>query len=212
MTDKLPLFKLDRPCVKCGATDAAVRFVAASLVPSGRPAARIERLCRCCGHSWYERPLDQADPGKQGADDKTASDKPRPTSKPSLSRGFQPQSRVLSPAQGVDVPPSEATPLSRPKGKAPVCHQRKHDDQKECHTTTLLLSPQAAAWLGVKPQTLRKWRWAGTGPRYVRLGVAIEARVVYRLSDLEAWLATHSFESTAEETVARATRDGMVMP
>lgn len=73
-------------------------------------------------------------------------------------------------------------------------------------TPTLLTTPQAAAWLNLKPQTLRKWRWQGTGPRFVRLGISPQSPAAYRLADLEAWLEARSFASTAEETVAEAAR------
>jgi len=67
---------------------------------------------------------------------------------------------------------------------------------------SLLPSPQAAAWLGVQPQTLRKWRCQGKGPRFVRLGTGRQSPAAYRLADLEAWVESRSFASTAEETVA----------
>jgi len=70
-------------------------------------------------------------------------------------------------------------------------------------TTVLLSSPAAAAFLGMRPQTLRKWRVKGTGPRYLRLGSGPQARVAYRVVDLEAWLSSRSFASTAEETRKR---------
>jgi hypothetical protein len=62
---------------------------------------------------------------------------------------------------------------------------------------------QAAALLGMQPQTLRLWRLKGTGPRYVRYG-GPRGRVVYRVSDLESWLAGRVFNSTSEEGVANA--------
>lgn len=67
---------------------------------------------------------------------------------------------------------------------------------------SVLTSPQAAAYLGVKPQTLRKWRVSGRGPRYVRLGSSPRARVAYRVYDLAAWLDQRSYASTAAETIA----------
>jgi len=67
----------------------------------------------------------------------------------------------------------------------------------------LLTSPETARYLGIKPQTLRKWRLTGHGPPYVRLGDSPRSRVAYKLSDLEAWVAARTFESTAAETVAR---------
>ena len=48
----------------------------------------------------------------------------------------------------------------------------------------LLDNDGAAEVLGVSPKTLPRWRWAGTGPAFLRVGRAIR----YRRSDLEAWL------------------------
>ena len=73
----------------------------------------------------------------------------------------------------------------------------------------LLTSPQAAAQLGVQPQTLRKWRCDGTGPRFVRLGTGRRSRAAYRLSDLEAWLEARSFTSTAEEVALTTSAPGL---
>ena len=66
----------------------------------------------------------------------------------------------------------------------------------------LLSGPETARYLGIKPQTLRKWRLTGHGPPYVRIGDSPRSRVAYRLSDIEAWVAARTFESTAAETVA----------
>ena len=63
----------------------------------------------------------------------------------------------------------------------------------------VLSTSEAAQWLGVRPQTLRKWRWKGTGPRFVRLGTGPRSRAAYRMADLESWLEARSFKSTAEE-------------
>ena len=45
------------------------------------------------------------------------------------------------------------------------------------HTTLsqLLTGPQAATYLGIKPNTLRRWRCSGRGPRYVRLGSSMRS-------------------------------------
>lgn len=63
---------------------------------------------------------------------------------------------------------------------------------------------EAAVLLGLKGQTLRKWRHRGVGPRYFRLGTGTAARVVYSEEDILAWLRSRSFGSTSEETVASA--------
>ncbi len=38
----------------------------------------------------------------------------------------------------------------------------------------------AARW-AISPRTLERWRWAGEGPLFIKLG----GRVVYRLKDIE---------------------------
>ncbi len=65
-----------------------------------------------------------------------------------------------------------------------------------------LTSNAFAEWLGLKPQTIRKWRVRGGGPSYVRLGY----RVLYRRVDVEIWLAERTFKHTSEEKVLGATR------
>jgi predicted DNA-binding transcriptional regulator AlpA len=57
-----------------------------------------------------------------------------------------------------------------------------------------LTAAQAASILGLAPSTLAKLRLTGNGPTYCKLG----RRVVYRRTDLEAWL---------ESRVARDTSD-----
>jgi predicted DNA-binding transcriptional regulator AlpA len=71
--------------------------------------------------------------------------------------------------------------------------------------TDYLTGPEAAKLLGLKTQSLRKWRLLGRGPRYSRTGDSPRARVLYRRSDLEDWLAQRTFTSTAEE-IARLDR------
>lgn len=48
----------------------------------------------------------------------------------------------------------------------------------------LLTLDLAAKRLGVAENTLRHWRQKGTGPRSARIG----RRVMYRESDLKAWV------------------------
>lgn len=56
----------------------------------------------------------------------------------------------------------------------------------------LLNEPSSAAYLGVKKRTLQNWRQRGEGPPFVRLG----ARIGYRLSRLDAYIAANEFTST----------------
>jgi Helix-turn-helix domain len=52
---------------------------------------------------------------------------------------------------------------------------------------------QAAGFLGLKPQTLRNMRHYGEGPIYHKLG----RRVVYRIADLEKYLAERRIDPEA---------------
>ena len=53
----------------------------------------------------------------------------------------------------------------------------------------------------IPPRTAQRWRTEGTGPAFVRLG---KRRIVYRVADVEQWLAQRTFASRADE-VARQT-------
>ncbi len=55
---------------------------------------------------------------------------------------------------------------------------------------------QAARYLGLAPQTLRNMRHYGKGPAYCKLG----ARVVYKVGDLELYLAKRRIDPEARET------------
>ena len=53
-----------------------------------------------------------------------------------------------------------------------------------------LPSDRAAVYVGFTPKTLANWRATGDGPPYVRLGKS-GARIVYRVADLDQYLADH---------------------
>lgn len=61
------------------------------------------------------------------------------------------------------------------------------------HNTYLTPIQLSELW-GVSEATLRKWRWEGKGPKFVKLG----AKVVYRLVDIEAYSEANVFSSTTE--------------
>jgi len=65
-----------------------------------------------------------------------------------------------------------------------------------------LRTPEAARFVGLSLRTLEKHRTYGTGPRYSKLG----GRVVYRLEDLQAWVALGTKASTSDPGV------GTVLP
>jgi hypothetical protein len=56
---------------------------------------------------------------------------------------------------------------------------------------TLLTTQEVATYLRVTSQTLTKWRKEGDGPQFIRLGEGQRGRIVYRWSDLVAWLDAH---------------------
>lgn len=61
----------------------------------------------------------------------------------------------------------------------------------------LLSTDQAAAFLGLKPNTLEIWRVRGQGPRFLKLGTKVRSRVRYRRSELEAWLGSELASTSA---------------
>ena len=62
-----------------------------------------------------------------------------------------------------------------------------------------LRTPEAGRHLGLSGRTLEKHRTYGTGPRYRKIG----GRVVYALSDLEAWADQGAQTSTTDHDGGR---------
>jgi predicted DNA-binding transcriptional regulator AlpA len=48
----------------------------------------------------------------------------------------------------------------------------------------------------INPRTAQRWRESGEGPPWVRLGAR---RIVYRVSDCEAWAAARTYRHRAAE-------------
>lgn len=67
----------------------------------------------------------------------------------------------------------------------------------------LLSAVEAAEALGVSVDTLARWRIAGTGPAYVKLGRAKQATIRYRRVDLERFIGEGLRQSTSDEGGAR---------
>ena len=63
-----------------------------------------------------------------------------------------------------------------------------HPRNDNATADALLTIEDAAQVLAVTPRFLDKSRWAGTGPRYVKLGKLIR----YRREDLNTWIAANS--------------------
>ncbi len=60
---------------------------------------------------------------------------------------------------------------------------------------------QVAARLRITTRTLARWREAGCGPRYLRVGLH---KIAYRADDVDRWLAARTHESRAAEAARAA--------
>lgn len=75
-----------------------------------------------------------------------------------------------------------------------------------CFNEQELLTPrEAATYLRVSKSYLDKLRVYGGGPRFLRPG---KRKILYRKSDLNAWLASQSFDSTSEYETPIERRSG----
>jgi predicted DNA-binding transcriptional regulator AlpA len=63
------------------------------------------------------------------------------------------------------------------------------------HSDPLLRHDEAAEYLRMPPRTLYQRNWRGDGPRRIRTGRA----VLYRQSDLDAWLEIHVVEAPSTD-------------
>lgn len=59
-------------------------------------------------------------------------------------------------------------------------------------TPALVNEHEAARLLGLSVKTLRRWRWAGRGPRFLKLGAAVR----YDPADLAAYIEAGRRTST----------------
>jgi hypothetical protein len=62
---------------------------------------------------------------------------------------------------------------------------------------------EAAQILGLNVKTLRRWRWAGKGPRFLKMGSAVR----YERADLEAYKAAARRTSTSDTGAAPSTKE-----
>lgn len=61
---------------------------------------------------------------------------------------------------------------------------------------------RAAELLGLRVATLRRWRWAGRGPQFVRVGAAVR----YDPVDIEAFIVDGKRSSTSDPGPADGAR------
>jgi predicted DNA-binding transcriptional regulator AlpA len=59
---------------------------------------------------------------------------------------------------------------------------------------TLVNEIEAALRLGLCPTTLRRWRWAGTGPSFIKLGGAVR----YDVAEIERFIEAGVRQSTSD--------------
>jgi hypothetical protein len=103
---------------------------------------------------------------------------------------------------------AKAAPNRRRRKAAPVRHSEKAAEgplesgtfigAAESHATAAEYVDEAGLsekYL-IPPRTAQRWRASGAGPPFVRLG---PRRVLYRIADVEAWLATRTYRSRADE-------------
>ncbi len=76
------------------------------------------------------------------------------------------------------------------------------DKQGKYDVGPLLREQEAADILNVKVATLRRWRWAGKGPRYRKIGGAVR----YSVEDLNTFIEASARSCTAEVAGEEATK------
>ena len=65
-------------------------------------------------------------------------------------------------------------------------------------TQPLQKEGEVAEYLNVQVATLRRWRWSGEGPRFIKLGGAVR----YDPTDVQAFIDAQRRESTSDQSAA----------
>jgi hypothetical protein len=73
---------------------------------------------------------------------------------------------------------------------------RRGDPQEKAAAAEYVNEDGLAERYLIPPRTAQRWRASGEGPPFIRLG---KRRVLYRIADVEAWLAAKTFGSRADE-------------
>lgn len=64
-------------------------------------------------------------------------------------------------------------------------------------TLSPTLSPlEVEAEYGISRKTLANWRWARTGPQYVKTSPGKGGRVLYRRTAIDSWLDRHTVQTS----------------
>lgn len=67
-----------------------------------------------------------------------------------------------------------------------------------------LTTAEAAAMIGIKPNTLEIWRCKGKGPRFLKASDRKQAPVRYARAEVESWIEQHTFTSTSDYSAKAA--------
>jgi hypothetical protein len=59
----------------------------------------------------------------------------------------------------------------------------------------LMTTVEAADFLRLAPKTLEQHRVRGTGPRFMKAGPGLRARVLYDIEDLQTWVTKYGSTS-----------------
>ncbi|MDO9334993.1 MAG: helix-turn-helix domain-containing protein [Caulobacter sp.] len=65
-----------------------------------------------------------------------------------------------------------------------------------------LTPAQVAERIGYSTATLATWRCKGLGPRFVKYGDSKQARIRYKASEVERWIAGYGDHQNTGETAA----------
>lgn len=82
----------------------------------------------------------------------------------------------------------------RPHYVPPAAPAATQQTAQSAQPARYLTNDEAAAFLRLSPRTLEKQRVIGGGPRFRKFG----RRVMYAITDLEAWADARSFEMTSD--------------
>lgn len=82
-----------------------------------------------------------------------------------------------------------------PEGKLPV--PMNAAAAVEAVHDPVMRPDHAAVYLGVARATLSKWRVSGSGPLFIKPSKRV---VLYRRSDLDAWLRGHRLQRSTSDT------------
>jgi len=90
------------------------------------------------------------------------------------------------------------TPQREGDAPAPPAFTQPGETSMKNEEGTYLSTRRAAAYLGLSPRTLDRYRVSGDGPDFYRFG----GRILYRQTDLEKWAGARRVSSTSEDSVA----------